>query len=39
MKYVQTVRGKILPHEMGFTLPHEHIIWNLNGDVPDSFRT
>ena len=28
--YVQTVLGKISPEEMGFTLPHEHLFWDLS---------
>lgn len=35
MKYVQTVCGPISPEEMGFTLPHEHIFWNLNNYLPE----
>lgn len=34
MKYVQTVLGPIAPEEMGFTLPHEHILWDLSGHNP-----
>jgi len=34
MKYVQTVCGPISPDQMGFTLPHEHIFWNLNIYLP-----
>lgn len=34
MKYIQTVCGPIAPQEMGFTLPHEHIFWNLNIYLP-----
>ena len=26
---VQTVLGAIAPEEMGFTLPHEHLFWDL----------
>ena len=34
MKYVQTVLGQISPDEMGFTLPHEHIFWDLSFYCP-----
>lgn len=30
VKYVQTVLGPIAPGEMGFTLSHEHIFWDLS---------
>lgn len=29
MAYIQTVLGKINPNDMGFTLPHEHLLWDL----------
>ncbi len=29
-KYVQTVLGHISPDEMGVTLPHEHLVWDLS---------
>ncbi|MBQ9967207.1 MAG: phosphotriesterase [Oscillospiraceae bacterium] len=34
MRYVQTVRGTIAPEEMGFTLHHEHIFWDLDIYLP-----
>lgn len=34
MKHIQTVCGPIALHEMGFTLPHEHIFWNLKIYLP-----
>ncbi len=30
MKYIQTVLGPIVPEEMGFTLSHEHVFWDLS---------
>ena len=30
MKFVQTVLGPIAPEEMGITLHHEHILWDLS---------
>ena len=39
MKYVQTVCGPIKPQEMGFTLPHEHIFWDLNIYLPADLDT
>ena len=38
MKYVQTVCGRIKPEEMGFTLPHEHIFWDLSFYLPDEVK-
>lgn len=35
MQRVQTVLGDILPGEMGFTLPHEHIFWDLRYYLPE----
>ncbi len=35
MKYIQTVLGKIKPEEMGFTLPHEHVFWDLSFYAPE----
>jgi len=35
MKYIQTVTGPINPDDMGFTLPHEHIFWNLTLYLPE----
>lgn len=34
MKYIQTVCGPISPQNMGFTLPHEHIYWDLKLYLP-----
>jgi len=34
MKYIQTVTGRILPDKMGFTLPHEHVFWDLSFYLP-----
>lgn len=34
MKYIQTVTGRISPEEMGFTLPHEHVFWDLSFYLP-----
>lgn len=34
MRYVQTVCGAIAPEEMGFTLHHEHIFWDLDIYLP-----
>lgn len=34
MRYVQTVCGAIAPEQLGFTLPHEHIFWDLNIYLP-----
>lgn len=34
MKYIQTVCGTIAPEQMGFTLHHEHIFWDLNIYLP-----
>lgn len=34
MDYVQTVLGKISPEELGFTLTHEHILWDLRFYLP-----
>ena len=38
MKYIQTVTGMISPDEMGFTLPHEHIFWDLSFYLPDDLK-
>lgn len=38
MKYVQTVLGRIRPEEMGFTLPHEHLFWDLSFYLPEDLR-
>lgn len=34
MKYIQTVCGAVSPNQIGFTLPHEHIFWDLNIYLP-----
>ncbi len=34
MRYIQTVCGPIAPEALGFTLPHEHIFWDLNIYLP-----
>lgn len=34
MTYVQTVTGRIPAEKMGFTLPHEHIFWDLSFYLP-----
>ena len=34
MKFVQTVLGPIAPEEMGVTLHHEHILWDLSKNNP-----
>lgn len=34
MKYIQTVCGQIPPQQLGFTLPHEHIFWELSIYLP-----
>ena len=34
MRYIQTVCGPISPEALGFTLPHEHIFWDLNIYLP-----
>lgn len=34
MDYVQTVLGKISPDELGFTLTHEHVLWDLRFYLP-----
>lgn len=34
MKFVQTVLGRIAPEEMGVTLHHEHILWDLSKHNP-----
>lgn len=34
MKCIQTVNGIIQPDQMGFTLPHEHIFWDLGVYLP-----
>ena len=39
MKRVQTVTGDILPDEMGFTLPHEHIFWDLSFYLPNDLKS
>ena len=36
--YVQTVLGRILPEEMGFTLPHEHLFWDISFYLPNDLR-
>ena len=34
MEYVQTITGKISPDEMGITLTHEHVLWDLRFYLP-----
>lgn len=34
MQYVQTVLGPIPPEDLGFTLPHEHLLWDLRFYLP-----
>ena len=34
MRFVQTVLGRIAPEEMGITLHHEHILWDLSKHNP-----
>jgi len=38
MKYIQTVTGAISPDQIGFTLPHEHIFWNLTIYLPENLK-
>ena len=38
MKYIQTVTGVISPDEMGFTLPHEHVFWDLSFYLPEDLK-
>ena len=38
MKFVQTVNGNIAPEDMGFTLPHEHIFWDLSYYLPEDVK-
>lgn len=34
MTYAQTVTGRIPAEKMGFTLPHEHVFWDLSFYLP-----
>lgn len=38
MKYIQTVTGTIPPEKIGFTLPHEHIFWDLSIYLPQDLQ-
>jgi len=38
MNYIQTVTGRISPDEMGFTLPHEHVFWDLSFYLPADLK-